>query len=1055
MSIREQDDEQGVARGQSAGPVVPDAESDSPPETQVAAGSDDTQTPSAVMPAWRARLQSIMSVDGVWFGLAAVALGIHAQLILTPNGRPDPHADSVSATRWYLLAVAVLIIGWAEGYTNHSLLTIPRQATRGLRGWLAPDTFSRSRRDTWLVSAAIAVNLLALLVLRGNWYSLVGGLLWVGSIGLLIAGYAGERSAAVPGEGSRPVTRFWTRTRVIETVALAAILGLALALRLWRLGDLLPGMHGDEGEAGTQGLAILNGDLVSPFMRGWFNQSNVYYWSLAIAMKLFGTGLFGLRSFALICGMLTVLFTYLITREMFGVRAAILAGLFISFQSAALLFSRQEFSNVTIPPLEAATFYFLVRGLRTRRHLDFALAGLIGGFAVYYFAGGRLIVPVAAMFLAYLALLHRSFLRAYWTRALAFFLGVFTIASPFAAYYLAYPLPTNTYPNDRFIWLNHDQLAALYGSSNWSTIVWDQTTRTFSILTSGIDLSAMSALDFPIARPFEAVLIILGLAWSIWRWRDTRYFLLSLWFWTSLFIGGVLTTDAPNLPRILGILPVMAILIAIILDRIWRQITVVGYGSDNNRTWGRLALWGGGVLVALVALVSGIQNKQLYIDSWLNEHTNTIVTGQALYVQNHGLRYHYYDMGAPIIYWTHGDNRFINPQALLQGEDAVNLSSNLPILDNGPTGEQDADFMVWPNEYDYLKVLQAYYPEGTEHSMRLGDPAHLTQPLIGFTVSHQAIDRHRTLLARYQSASGKSISRREPRIGLAVGALPPPGLRYPVQASWTGGLVAPTYGTYSFQLQAPAHSRLTIDGVQVFPASGKTSSIILAQGPHTIRLSAQLSGPQTPVAVTWSGLGIPDGPIDRRYLWDNHIGRAWLGESQPAASPPSSRPATPVAWRVDGFLGFRSSSLALEPGVLAPNGLLDRWTSVLTVRQAGTYGFELNSFGNSSLLVDGKSVVNDVAPGPDPNLANGQVHLSAGTHRLELRYSWQVGTGYLELSWQPPNEPLQFFVTPDLHPPAPAAWHPGSPGAPRVAPPPPIPPAAESPGSSAASGSAP
>ena len=961
-------------------------------------------------------LSRLAGASPLWLGLAAVVMAVHAQLFLTPDGRPSPSPDTTTSVRWYTLAICILLIGWRGTYANVRLLSQPGAVARGIRGWFA----GISRRQTALVGSGIAANALAIVILRGDWYSLSGGILWVGSLVLILAGFMGERVEGAADSRPRSLSR-WPLAHIPETAIFAAILAVALTLRLWRLGDLLPGMHGDEGEAGTQALAILNGDLVSPFMRGWLNQPNIYYWALAICMKLFGTGLVGLRTFAVICGMAAVIFTYLITREMFGARAACIAGFFLSFQSAALIFSRQEFSNVTVPPLEAGTLFFLVRGLRTRRHLDFAISGLLGGFAWYFFAGGRLIAPTAGLFLLYLVLTQRPFLRAYWTRVAAFVITLVAILTPFLAFYLAYPLPSNTYPNDRFIWLHHDELSVLYGTQSWLLIGWHQLETTFSVLTLNADVSAMFALDYPVARPLEAGLIVLGLAWALWRWRDARFFLLSLWFWSSIIVGGVLTTEAPNLPRILGMLPVLAILIAVILDALWVQIAEVVSNLGVARSWSAAGMWAGGVVVAGVIVVSGIQNKQMYIDSWLNEHTNTVVTGQAMYVQDHGLNYFYYDLGAPQVYWTHGDNRFINPYAV--GEDAVNMPNVLPIIDNGASGERSANFLVWPDSADYLQVLRAYYPEGIEQVFPLGDPTHQTQPLIGYIIPRAVIDKHRAVLAQYAPARGAVIRRREPMLGLDGSNTPPAGLSYPVRASWDGALVAPMYDRYRFTLRAPAGTVLTIDGVKVFPASATANEfLILAQGPHTIHLSARLAGPHARVELLWSGSTVGTGMIPRRYLWDNHIGRSWLGEVRPDLGGASNR--------VDGFLGFRDTNIAFG----FSSGLVGNWRSVLTTHQSGTYAFQLNALNTASLSIDGKRIVTDSTAGPNPTLAAGQAILTRGKHRIEIDYSWQTGIGYLECWWAPPGSPMQLLISPDLSPPGAGVWGPNT--NPAVAPPP-------------------
>lgn len=1021
------------------GPEIADRSPDGDVTSENAAGRD------VVAPAqargWYRWVQPLLATDALWFGLLAIVLGFIAQHILTPNGMPDFTANVTAATRWYILAVAILIIGWAGSYTNLSLVRVPATTARGLRAWLGV----LERTSAILLGLAVLLNLLAVVLLRHNWYSLQGGILWVVSLALVVVAYledsggadregenglAGRWRAIVrrlssarrngepvaPGDGAGPTLPMRYRRR-LEVAALLAVMIVALIFRLWRLGDLGPGMHGDEGEAGTQALSIDNGNLVSPFMRGWFNQPNFYYWSLAICMKIFGTGLFGLRSFALLCGLATVLFVYLAAWEMFGLRAAVIAGFFIAFQSADLLFSRQQFSNDTVPAFEAAVVYFTLRGLRTRRHLDFVIAGFAAGFAIYYFAGGRLIGPVAVLFLLYLAVVHRPFLRAYWSHALAFGIAAAAIATPWLAFNQQYPLPSTTYPNDRFIWLHHADLAVQYGTSDWRTILWDQLTRTLSIITHGIDVSAMSALDFPIARPLEAVLIVLGLAWALWRWRDSRFALISLWFWASIIAGGVLTVDAPNLPRILGILPILPLAIAAVLDHLWLQFSSAALKLRCAVRWpehraGLAGQWIGGAVAAGAIIISGVQNKQTYLDHYLNSRNDTIVTAQALYVQQHGLAPFYYDLGAPVIYWTHGDNRFINQHAL--GEDMANPSSLLPITDNGPSAESDANFMVWPVMYDYLHVLQVYYPGGKKETIPVGDAAHQNEPLISYSLTSQQIDRHRVFLARYVPARGRTLLRRESRIGLA-GAAPPGGLTYPVRVTWSGALVAPSYNRYRFRLSAAAGTTMAIDNVQVISPTSSRGSVVMAQGVHSVRLTSTLATRRSPVSLSWAvGTGGLQA-VPRRYLWDGQVGEALQGDITLHASPLAQHITGITERRIDGFLGFRSTPLAFS--WFGPmNG---RWSGTLHVRRAGRYGFSLNSLGTSDLLIDGRPVVSDIAAGASPNLNDGEVRLSRGHHSVVIAYSFQAGVGYLECWWTPPGGTRQLFVTPDLRPSSP------------------------------------
>jgi len=964
-------------------------------------------------------------------GLVALALALHGQhQINVPEASSNPKLFA-QGTRWYEAAVLVLLLGWSGTYANQTLI----------RPWVAERAQAHARPRAWLLvrltlaASAVVLNVLSLVILRGNWSSRPGGALWAGSLALLLLGCSWERSRVIA-----PATQQkWTSllrgllAHRAEVVAVAVVCTLAVVMRLWRLGDLEPGMHGDEGEAGLEALNILNGKWMSPFMPGWFNQSGFFYWSIAIGLKLFGTGLAGLRSFSTFSGLVTVLFLYLLARELFGARVAVLATGLLSVQSAHLIFSRQEFSNITTPMFLTIAFYFLVVGLRTRSHGHFVLSGLAAGFALYYFAGGRLVGVVCLALLAYLVVRDWRFLRGYWTRLVTFVLAFLMTAGPFVLYFIIdHPIPANAYPNDRFVWVNHQRLASQYGSNEWSVILWNQLRRTVSIITFRPDISAMGALDYPIAQTVEAGLIVLGLAWAAWRWRDTRFMLLSLWFWSSIVAGGVLTIDAPSLPRIVGILPALPLAIATVVDHFATQTArILKRWERPGVEFNPYGQWAAAALAILMFTYSAVTNWHAYIDRYLHTHQLPNHTMQALYVQQHGPSYRFYNMGAHVLYWNYGINRFINYHA--DGTEAVNLPNLLPIIDNGPHGNKDVAFLIWPVMRDYLPLLQAYYPEGATETIPTGDPGHPSGPMIAFTLKAAEINQHRIVHATYVSAVGKEVKRDEPGVlvsGAAADALP---LAYPAQATWQGALVAPAYGLYRLSLEAPVASRLLIDGMETSISTqgngqAAATSVVLARGPHAFQLTTSLPGPDARVDLQWAAGAAPLEHIAPKYWWDDHIGRSWHGDMVPLDETDPLRErnvsgspgAVALAHRVDGYLGFRASGDVLTPH----RPFSARWVSEFIAPEAGTYTFELNSSGSSLLLIDGRVAIRNISSGAGPQLQKGAVVVTAGRHTLDVRYAWKDGVGYLEGYWAPPGLPRQPMISPALAAPGPAVWRP-------------------------------
>ena len=546
----------------------------------------------------------------------------------------------------------------------------------------------------------------------------------------------------------------------------------------------------------------------------------------------------------------------------------------------------------------------------------------------------------------------------------------------------------------------------------WPKVMWDQLTTTLSVFTYRFDASSVYTFtNEPVSKPIEAALLILGLAWALWRWRDARMGVISIWFWSTILAGGVLTIDAPYMARIVGVIPLMALLAAIPVSKLaaefLRLMSIIApkiRAVRPRRIFAVSSRAFSASAVGALLLYLAFQNYGDYFLRYIKSYSFPEVTGQAYFVRQMNAQNtaqgrpvpYYYDVGAHFIYWGHGDNRFLNHGT--PGADMVNPSDDLPILDND---NRDVVFMVWSLNANYMDVLKSYYPEGVEAPFTYG--ANGGSPLFNyFKVTKEQIDARRQSLASYKPANGPAIERNE--TGFGTTSAPPTGMSYPAQATWTGNLVAPAYGRYQFSLDSPGAGGMQIDGQPVLTTTASTghsqAEILLARGPHDVTLTGALADAASQVNLQWAVNGQGFTPIPRTYLWDGP-GRGLLGQIR-SYSPDLLKPATQGGvfnTRVDGFLGFRDAPNTLKGG----GGLTGIWTGTINIKDAGTYSFDTNSNGDSVVLIDNQLVVNNIKGGIDPHQASGQVDLTPGPHTYELRYNWSGGTGYLEAYWTPPG----------------------------------------------------
>jgi len=486
---------------------------------------------------------------------------------------------------------------------------------------------------------------------------------------------------------------------------------------------------------------------------------------------------------------------------------------------------------------------------------------------------------------------------------------------------------------------------------------------------------------------------------------------LSVWFWLTILVGGVMTIDAPYMARLVGIIPVLALFAAVVLDKLATELTRVCGGPLRSPRGARLGQAASGVALLSLAGFLTWQNAADYYGRYLGQRPFAETTGQACFVRefNAAARREgrpppkYYDLGAHFIYWGHGVNRFLNQGT--SGLDVSNGSDALPILDNE---DHDAVFMVWNVGQQYLPMIRTYYPGAQEGRFLYGPRGHETSLFTYAHVKRELIEARRTLEASYVPARGATIVRSEGNLGLSSPA--PTGLVYPVKARWKGSLVVPVFGLYRFRLVASGPASLALDGEAVLASRGgppPECDVVLARGVHDISLGGTLARSDSKVLVQWSAGYSDPAPVPKRFLWSGP-GRSLLGEvrhlpgeglESVGHSPCGTDASDVIQHRLDGFLGFRDA-----PGALGSRDpLMACWAGDLHVVLRGQYQFETFSNGGSMIFIDGKPVVDNRHGNGAPEAGRGQVELSPGTHRFELQYSWARDHGYLEVYWTPPG----------------------------------------------------
>lgn len=489
-----------------------------------------------------------------------------------------------------------------------------------------------------------------------------------------------------------------------EIVVLLCTLGLAFVLQWYHVADIPPGVHGDEGESGMQALQLLHGEVGSLFSVGWYHLPMLSFAWHAISMRVFGETVYGLRMSSVIVGTLTLIPFYFLTRLLFNRTTALLAIFFLAVSHPFIALNRLGINYTQTTLFEVTTFYFLFRGLRSKKWWDFAACGLFMGIGLYLYYASRLVPFIVLGFLFCACVSDRGLLREHWRGTAILWLTALLVFAPMGIYFLQHPWHFMSRTSFVFVLGSQGWVDTPYPQENAVLTLLGQTSRVLPLFNYGGDTSGQYGYRGAMLDFFTSILFVLGLGYSFARALRPRYFFLLIWFWATIIAGGILTLPAPFVPRLVGMLPVVALFAAVagsatldVLRDAW---------ADNKATRATLG--------ALVALTLGVVSF-LNHDTYFNDYLPTVqgwamrepATAIARYVRSLGDDYELYLLGEPRLYVRHGTIRFIARD--ITGTDVLDPSSYIPLRSGG---EKNAVYILLPSHLQHLDSLQQYYPRG-------------------------------------------------------------------------------------------------------------------------------------------------------------------------------------------------------------------------------------------------------------------------------------------------------------------------------------------------------
>jgi 4-amino-4-deoxy-L-arabinose transferase-like glycosyltransferase len=530
---------------------------------------------------------------------------------------------------------------------------------------------------------------------------------WLGSLLLLIIGMFWIAHWQFPKWGQ---IKEWMSQNKQELLVVTFIILVGALLRAYILTLHPFPWSGDESSVGLEANRILKGEVTNFFGAGWSGQPSWSFVPTALAEIIFGQTILAVRVVSMLEGTLTILFTYLLARELFENKktiALLAAGFMVAFP-VHLQFSRLGVNDIMDGLNVTLVLWLVVQAIHKDRSIDYLWAGIAGGLTFYTYIGSRLVLALAVFVFIYTAIRRRGYLRSHFSLLGIFLVGVIVALAPEGFYFfqnynvfLTRWAQTNILSNN---WLIN---AAKNSGLNISGFLWKHFTDTILVYISNPAINGCFNSPLPYLTIIGSIFFLFGIGYAFSKLFSARMMILLVWFWAVIFFGGFMTQDAPANSRLVMSLPAVAIILGLGIYEF----------SDHLLKMKLINLQWQKIISLIIVLILVGQNIGFYFGVYYYQNDNEDANGElgqqtGLELQHLGSDYDLYLFGTPRVFAGFPTTVFLAPENAFYDLTTDKIDS----LTLRP-GKGDL-FVAIPENRADLATIELKYPGGKWESVQ-------------------------------------------------------------------------------------------------------------------------------------------------------------------------------------------------------------------------------------------------------------------------------------------------------------------------------------------------